>query len=1259
MNLVDRNDIERWAERFGSKGNLPTLIARLVRATTPLSTQADFPSGSAAFVGGWDGVVYCHEDRAYTPKGVSLWEFGTEKDCKGKADDDYDKRSKDPLDFDPSQCTFVFVTPRFWKQKNKWKAEKLKDNKWKDVRVYDSVDIEQWMDSAAAVSRWFSSHVAKYPSDGIITIEEFWKEWALGPMGELLPGVITSGRETEVEQLLTFLNSPPNIKGVRATSKDEAIAFIIASAKQFEEQHKETFFSKSLVIDSPANFRSVRINTNSLNLIAKFEEPQIMFAAAAEGHHVLVPLGPDDTFNQEIITLPSIDKHGQIASLVSMGLSDDEAAKYSKEAARNITVLKRLLKFSQNNLKWLRTQDVREIIPAMLLGRWNENNRGDREILEKLAGEKYENYAVKLNKWRNIEESPLIQIGEMWRLTSPLDLWTNVSQFLMKRDFELLQEVFMLAFKSGNPYVEQDSKGSQIPNFFRRERYFSGWAREGLAQSLILIAVYGEGLRIPNMPTPQLWVDGIIRSLLFKADGSLWASLDHELPLISEASPHSFFDAAFESLSQASPPLMEMFVEENGLISQTSNHTGLLWGLEGLAWMPEHLFNASYILLILSRLDPGGNLANRPFNSIREIFKPWHFQTLASYEERMDVLKQITQKEKEFGWDLLISMLPKHHGIAHPTHKMRWRMFNESFNISYTYQEIWETHAYVVDLLISNFDNSEDNFSLLFEESVTLSSKDRRKILDFADSVYLKVAQNSFITWNTIRKILSKHRSHPGAEWALSEKELQRYELLYHKLSPNDTVKKYIWLFDESWPQFPGGFDYEDDEKYDKQQLRINNARFEGVKIILEQHGIERIKKLSFEVKESWALGDALAKIVDENAQIFSIAELLNNDKNNLRFVHGFFFRKSLIEGMDWIFNLYKQLKSIAFNNKALAQLFVPLNQSKTLWSFIDQIDEETKSEYWLSIYPSFYHVSRDEKINGLSYLLQYNRTISAINICSHFSDDIPSTIIVNILQKAATEQNSDDMQFREYEVEKLFATLDKRDDVEHNTLLLLEWLYLPILTSYGTRRNPKVLNEELKNNPEFFVEVLKWVYMPKNKELTETEQRDLSDEMILNRANQAYQLLHSWKDIPGVDEDDNIDNEFLNSWVDTARKLAEQADRLEVADAQIGQVLAQYPEKGLSWPPSAICEVIERVNTNSLKSNFSSATFNKRGSSVRGPYDGGNIERGHAEYFQNLASKHRNTYPVVATILANLSKGYLEDAKRMDESAERDKLDY
>ena len=64
------------------------------------------------------------------------------------------------------------------------------------------------------------------------------------------------------------------------------------------------------------------------------------------------------------------------------------------------------------------------------------------------------------------------------------------------------------------------------------------------------------------------------------------------------------------------------------------------------------------------------------------------------------------------------------------------------------------------------------------------------------------------------------------------------------------------------------------------------------------------------------------------------------------------------------------------------------------------------------------------------------------------------------------------------------------------------------------------------------------------------------------------------------------------------SRELAKEASRLEVADMQIGKVLAQYPENIPEWPQEIIFQIIEEINSDSLKSNYSSALFNKRGSS-------------------------------------------------------------
>ncbi|MBK8734678.1 MAG: hypothetical protein IPL98_01875 [Saprospiraceae bacterium] len=140
---------------------------------------------------------------------------------------------------------------------------------------------------------------------------------------------------------------------------------------------------------------------------------------------------------------------------------------------------------------------------------------------------------------------------------------------------------------------------------------------------------------------------------------------------------------------------------------------------------------------------------------------------------------------------------------------------------------------------------------------------------------------------------------------------------------------------------------------------------------------------------------------------------------------------------------------------------------------------------------------------------------------------------------------------------------------------------------------------------------------------------------------------------------DNSIDKVVLMDWINKARTFAEEQSRLEVADMQIGKVLAEYPENVAEWPQEIIFQVIEEINTDYLKRNYSSAMFNKRGSSSRGPFDGGNIERNKATYFKKLVSEFKNKYPHVAEIFEQLSDGYLVDAKRKDDQAERDRLEY
>ncbi len=159
MRLILRHHIENWAPTFYSKGDFPILLSDLVRATTPQSTFIQFPSGSGVYMGGYDGLIRCSEQKEYVPEGVSLWEFGTTEANTKKANDDYDKRTKDPKGHDPSKCTFIFVTPTVWADKDTWQLEKSNENIWKEVRAYDSRNLEEWLDLAPAVARKFGKEI--------------------------------------------------------------------------------------------------------------------------------------------------------------------------------------------------------------------------------------------------------------------------------------------------------------------------------------------------------------------------------------------------------------------------------------------------------------------------------------------------------------------------------------------------------------------------------------------------------------------------------------------------------------------------------------------------------------------------------------------------------------------------------------------------------------------------------------------------------------------------------------------------------------------------------------------------------------------------------------------------------------------------------------------------------------------------------------------------------------------------------------------
>ena len=99
--LVTATDIEVWANYRVAQEDLPRLIRRLVHATATGVRRAGLRAGEGVQLPGWDGNVLVDQGSSFVPSGASAWELGSGQDPDEKANEDYRKRSENPLGLAP------------------------------------------------------------------------------------------------------------------------------------------------------------------------------------------------------------------------------------------------------------------------------------------------------------------------------------------------------------------------------------------------------------------------------------------------------------------------------------------------------------------------------------------------------------------------------------------------------------------------------------------------------------------------------------------------------------------------------------------------------------------------------------------------------------------------------------------------------------------------------------------------------------------------------------------------------------------------------------------------------------------------------------------------------------------------------------------------------------------------------------------------------------------------------------------------------
>ncbi len=281
--------------------------------------------------------------------------------------------------------------------------------------------------------------------------------------------------------------------------------------------------------------------------------------------------------------------------------------------------------------------------------------------------------------------------------------------------------------------------------------------------------------------------------------------------------------------------------------------------------------------------------------------------------------------------------------------------------------------------------------------------------------------------------------------------------------------------------------------------------------------------------------------------------------------------------------------------------------------------------------------------------LIAHGRPAMALDALSMYAarqSGVDTDLIIEALKTFGTKEDPEAARVSDYDISRLLEYL-KEQGVEEETIALLEWRYLPLLHDES---RTLALERLLARSPANFVELVTLVFRRKNEE-ADSEPRN--DNATL--ASNAYRLLREWKIVPGTRADGTVDVVALGEWLEEARRLLADADRTEIGELQIGEVLAHAPEDpDGTFPTLSVRDVLEAAPSNHLQRGFSIGLFNKRGITSRGLTDGGEQEYNLAAKYEWWASAVQATHPRTASALRDLAESYRQEGRRNYEEVRR-----
>ena len=1253
-------EIHDWAQRNCARRELPALLRRLVHTTGQDLTRVDFPAYDNAERKGWDGIIETSVPNPWIPKGKSGWELSCRRDVKGKAEIDYAKSLKEVQPKEWQDTTFVFVTARNWKRKQDWVKEKTAAGHWKEVRVYDASDLEQWLEQSAPAQIWFAERVGR-SVNGYRSIEQCWREWTEDCAPSLWPALFAPYIKRFAKEFAGWLSDETDRPLILAAdSRDEALAYLRCLAKS-RETDLSGLAERMIVFDTPKSLERLK-SVDRLPIVAIAPSPKVErkigFLRRRCPRVIIRPR--NSVYGDPNIELDRLDFLDFHKALESIGYGYDEIQKLARESACSLTILRRRVsKIPEvQTPSWAGDVKIaRKLIPATMVGAWNSAAPGDRAaVLSFLRDQDYARVEVDLAQLLDLEDPPLWSAGEYSGVFSRIDTLFGIAKLVTKTDIEHFFRIAEEVLSGKDSAVDLKPDQSRPTILDGPVRRHSEVLYRGIRETLVLLAIYGNRLFHRRLGFDvEAKVAALVTKMLRRVDRERILSIAQDLPDFAEAAPEVVLSLLESDIRNPESAICDLMNPAGHSIFSPPQRTPLLWALHVLAWDPQRFPRVVGMLAKICEMsgdESEDNWSPKPRETLASFFDSWIPQTAATLGQRAQALESIRRTYPETGWSICIGQLDGS-VLPGPNYRPRWRDDGQWSDRQIPKAERRESVRQTIDFLL-NWD--------LYDE---------HKLGDLVERLPIFNETSQLRIWERIGKW--GHSDPPDAAKASLRQRIQacvhlrhvREETIAHpqkesqalkELLPNDLILRHEWLFRSEWVDLPpidaGDLEFDDDEIYQ----RLRELRVEALHEIWTEYGFEGVNRL---LKKNEATSDLIGELMTEiltgrhDTAVFFRACLnaaIACDSSYLASCLAGFVRKT---DADLLETLIDEIECAGQPDR-FTTLLVCMPFRAASWRRLDHSPSEIQNKYWKRVEPRTWSDTPGKEINeSVGKLLAVGRATAAFRAAFVAWDRIESSLLIRLLEALPVDTSGElknNSLIDAHNISMAFDELSRRPGVSLEEKARLEYANLSRLER--SKHGIPNLERFIADSPHSFVREVVFSSSRDDSGEDPPDFRIEDPDQKLAMARRAQRVLNRLNYIPGTDSTGNIDVAKLISWIATVRTLCKRYGRARTGDHEIGRLLAQAPfEQDDVWPCRAVCEALKKVESKEVGESFVIGVLNRRGVYTGGK--GGDREREHMERFARWASELGTGYPFVASLLNRLAAYYKKEAGWQDTETE------